>query len=324
MQQFMTVQEEELESLRLQLRTLKDLYQAAQKQDKDSRRLKELAAENERYKLHTQKLAAGIVERDQKLLVLNGNLQELQQSLKQEISLKDEACGQIAAIKMQIASMEASAVEIHKTSSEFETKMQAMAIEMQLAKELSEQAKAGQDEAEARLKFAHHHLAKKVKETTELNDKVLAQAAQLQEYEANMAHVQETLHQLQNTLTEHSQQSAKAQEEAQESLRAAETMVASWENKYFQLHEKWLENQRQLKESVKLSHRHQQLQSLVARLNDVLGEMDEHHEEANSSPSVITRMVDSDSPKIETHEMYRPYQNLFDMPKPYNRTSLTG
>lgn len=364
-QQNISETEEEVLSLRRQLQILKERYLALQKQ---------ALQENERYKQHIEKLTIAAGEREKKVAELQRagmalseklrqpqqGLQPLQEALKLEAQLKQDAVDETAALHAQFAILKtkfhalqlqghehekekqswqdergqliherdlgaqtlaqanARVEELQKAYAHLEAHLQTQAQEKEQLQEDNTKAKMAQEDAEARLKFAHHHLAKKVRETTELGDKIQAQEIQQREHEAHLNESQAENKALQGSLEEQAQQQKRLQEQWQESLNSAEAMVASWEEKYFQLHKKWQENEAYREELNRVNERYQHMQKLLSNINHFLSQPSDVQAKAEPPTLLSEKQVETELLK-KAHEMYRPYQNLFDMPKPINR-----
>lgn len=304
-------QEEELQSLRLQLQTLKERYHALQKSavnDSDQmqqRKVRELVLENEKLKSSIDKLSLVIQERDKKILDLQsaGNdlgeiIEESQQNLQQtqealqaqireyeilQISWKSEREQLIEERDRLLLTQERMSEksrqrleELESLYNESEERLQQQATEKQLAQEDAAKAKMAQDDAEGRLKFAHYHLAKKVKETTELTDKLQAYEMKHREAEATIQHLTDQVASLRIQIDDQLRQESVFREQAKESIRSADAMVQGWEEKYLQLQRRWEEDEAKIKELSRVADRYHQMHSLWNNLNeffcDVKGE----------------------------------------------------
>ncbi len=205
-----------------------------------------------------------------------------------------------------------------------ENNLQAREGERQQLLADSAKAKTAQDEAEARLKFAHFHLAKKVREATEFGDKIQALESRLREYEDELQEAKAQSSALQSSLEEHSQQQERSHAQWQESINSAEAMVAGWEEKYSALQRKWQESDARLKEAIRMEERYRQMQKMWKNLNDVFneapeGQMKDVQMPADNHAPTFERKVETESLSLKRYDMHRPYQNLFDMPKSHDK-----
>lgn len=187
---------------------------------------------------------------------------------------------------------------------------QALQAENAALQESLAQAKGAQNDAEVQLKTAHQHLAKKVKETAELNDKVQFQQEQLHEQQSQLNQSRLRTAELQQTLDAHLQQEKLLQEQLQQSARAMEALSIRWEEKYFKIYEKWQEGEVRIKEMKKLEDKCLQMQSLLANIGGVFGVplgTPVHH-----VPQPVPAPVAAPAPKaVETWANQRPVVESF-------------
>lgn len=199
-----------------------------------------------------------------------------------------------------------------------------------------------QEDAESRLRVAQHHLAKKVKETSELNDKMHGLEVRLQELQNDLDQARMRSAEQQTALEGHVKMERRLQEQIQEAARLAQADSAKWEDKYFKIYEKWQDNEVRLKELKKLEEKYAQMQALLTSFSSLFGGAAASGHAA--FPSIPTPCMQSEitpssqSMRIteegmasqrfgfadcqqdkEEKPFARPYQNLFDMPRQLKR-----
>lgn len=338
------VQEEELQSLRIQLQTLKERYQALQKSqmhDNDQmlqRKSRELILENEKLKSTIEQLSTLIQEQEKKILNLQSagndlgilieetqqNLQQTQEALRKqtdeseqnEASWKEERAQLIQERDQLLVNQETLThkmreriEELETLYNETETRLQQQAAEKQHAQEDAAKAKTAQDDAEGRLKFAHYHLAKKVKETTELTDKVHALENQLRDHDNTLKHLTEQNASLQEQLTASYKQEKELSIQMEEKVRATESKVEGWETRYAQLQKRWEEDEAKIKELTKVADRYHQMHSLWNNLNEFFTDVDNATATQAAQPATPAPPAPQQSQPAP-----KPYQNLFEPP----------
>lgn len=211
-------------------------------------------------------------------------------------------------------------------------------------------AAAAQEDAELRLRVAQQHLAKKVKETSELNDRVRSQAQQLQELQSDLDQARTQAAEQQSTADGLLQQVRRLQDQLQDAARSAEIVATRWEEKYFKTYEKWQENEMRLKGFRKFEEKYLQMQALLTSFGSLFENaiaerpakypsipgpcvQSEDHLSSSVQIAVGTRFADDEDeiplPRSMHSEPYPaeggksyakgPYQNLFDMPRQIKR-----
>ncbi|MFC2049352.1 hypothetical protein ACFLR2_01610 [Chlamydiota bacterium] len=127
------------------------------------------------------------------------------------------------------------------------------------------------EEGEAELRQAQQHLAKKVKETTLLQDLAESQKLQLLELHALIEKQKSELERLQNSIHLQRVQDEKMLEVEKERARALENQIKEWENKYLALQKDWEEKKGQLHELQQLRKTYEQMASTFSNLKTILG-----------------------------------------------------
>lgn len=158
------------------------------------------------------------------------------------------------------------------------------------------QAKETIEDREQRFKLAQQHLAKKVKETTQLSEHVDEQKLQIQELITQLSHSREKINEVQNQAEAAILQEKKIQEQLSESLKAAESQMAKWESKYFNLHEKWQELDERNRELRSLEEKYNQMQALLSGLGNFIS----HPTAPAPAPTPIPTLEIQQTPKLAT------------------------
>lgn len=165
------------------------------------------------------------------------------------------------------------------------------------------------EESESRLKIAQQHLAKKVKETTLLTEKVEEQQANLDErtqtienYKVQLAHL------LANEDLHHAQE-----KKLHEALKGLESQAAKWEEKYFRMYDKWQESESRIQELKKFEEKHYQMQNLLVNLGHFMDTPPNVNSLTSGGRLPVFEMHQEDpAPSITTQEPEEKY-DLFGM-----------
>lgn len=126
-------------------------------------------------------------------------------------------------------------------------------------------------DAESRLKVAQQHLAKKVKESALLVERVDEQQNNIADYLQFIDTAKTQIAQLQTSIEHYQKQEQKLQEQLHDALKGTEIQVSKWETKYFEMYDKWQESENQIKELKKLEEKHLQMQNLLSNLGNFMG-----------------------------------------------------
>lgn len=209
--------------------------------------------------------------------------------------------------------------------------LQTLQQERLALEEERDQLRISFEETEARLKVAQQHLAKKVKETALLGEKVEEQHLHLTDSLQTIEHQKTQLAQLQASLDFYQKQEKRLQEQLHDALKGTESQVVKWEEKYFGMYDKWQECENQIRELKKFEEKHQQMQHLLANLGNFMGnslnssnplfqqrqKMEERSARPFSFETSLTEETSSDKPETQeekydlfgirqTQETYQP------------------
>lgn len=256
----LTVAKEELEfTKQVMEKALQDATEEAKKSSHDyEKKIREL--ENE-FSALKDKLKNVESERDHAQQIAEAKMSEEIELLKQKQ-------------KDQLKELESLKIAFVKKQEELDHFQNENA---QLSKKLSEiedqknKAENLQEETESRLKVAQQHLAKKVRETTLLSEKNEEYRVQQLELQSGLDAAKAKIIELQSNLEMEGQHQKRLQEQYQEGLKSFEAQALKWEEKYFQMQEKWQEAETQIREFKRVEERHAKLQQVLNHLGNLLG-----------------------------------------------------
>lgn len=187
------------------------------------------------------------------------------------------------------------------------------------------------EEHESRLKTAQQHLAKKMKEAALLSEQVDKQHVLLLELQQQYELAKTQAGHLQNNIEMYQKQEKKLQEQLHDALKATESQVAKWEEKYFKMYDKWQESEAAIRELKKFEEKHHQMQSLLTNLGTFMGssqpisplfqQIQESMERPGRPPQSLEENIQSSSstlsrPDSASDERY----DLFGMKHPLDKS----
>ncbi len=177
-------------------------------------------------------------------------------------------------------------------------------------------------DAELRLKVAQQHLAKKVKESALLVERVEEQQNNIADYLQFIDTAKAQITQMQTSIEHYQKQEQKLQEQLHEALKGTESQVAKWEKKYFEMCDKWQESENQIRELKKFEEKHLQMQSLLANLGNFMGSsispsqlFNAMQENKSNRPADSAIQTESDPSQLcpENRELMEDRYDLFGM-----------
>lgn len=170
--------------------------------------------------------------------------------------------------------------------------------------------KATHHEQEMRIKIAQQHLAKKVKETTQMSEKLEEQKIQLIELQNAMVHIKAKNEELSQNMEQHLLQDRRMQEQVKEAAKSAEAQVSKWEEKYFVLCEKWQETESRNKDLRSFEEKYHQLQNSINNLSTLTSSSFGQHKPSPAVVEQVSRYAHQDL--FDLKAMNSTKQNLFD------------
>ncbi len=114
-------------------------------------------------------------------------------------------------------------------------------------------------------------MAKKVKESALLTERVEEQQNSLAEMDQILEQQKTQIVQLQAGVDLYQRQEKRLQEQLHDALKGTESQVSKWEEKYFRMYDKWQESENKIRELKKFEEKHQQMQHLLANLGNFMG-----------------------------------------------------
>jgi chromosome segregation ATPase len=189
-----------------------------------------------------------------------------------------------------------------------------------------EQLKSGQEESENKLKVAQQHLAKKVKESTLLNEKVLDLQNQLHEAYQMVESQKNQLNHLQAAVDLYQKQEEKLQDQLHQVLKGTESQVAKWEEKYFHMYSKWQESENKSRELKKYEEKcllmQNQMQSLLGNFmstsslipaNSLFSPSGDVENALNRQMTGTENILIEESPQHPSHPPVLPSEERYDL-----------
>lgn len=122
------------------------------------------------------------------------------------------------------------------------------------------------EEKESQIKMSQTHFAKKVKETTLYQEQIEEQKMQLIEHQNQLLHFQAKMAEYKSQIENRQNQEKRLEEMLSDSLSAS----GKWEEKYFQLNEKYQEVESRNKELRKFEEKCLQMQKMFSTFGNVL------------------------------------------------------
>ncbi len=202
-------------------------------------------------------------------------LQEKYELLKEEwISLSrklEEALDSRIVAESQVISLHTVLKDFEQKLNEKEALLNRSLSEKEILEEKFEGLRIGLEESESRLKMAQQHLAKKVKEAAFLTEKIDDQRINLEEAIHTTEIFKGQVTHLQASIEIYQKQEKRLQDQLHDALKGTDGQVAKWEEKYFQMYEKWQESETKIRDLRKYEEKHQQMQSLLSNLGNFMG-----------------------------------------------------
>ncbi|MDP1880775.1 MAG: hypothetical protein Q8K60_07535, partial [Parachlamydiaceae bacterium] len=127
------------------------------------------------------------------------------------------------------------------------------------------------EDSESRLKVSQQHLAKKVKEATLLAERIEEQEVNLNDLMQTISQQKTQLVQLQGSVDFFQKEEKRLQDQLHETLKVTEAQVAKWEEKYFQMYEKWQSNEEIIRKLKKIEEKYEQMKGMLANLGAFVG-----------------------------------------------------
>lgn len=146
------------------------------------------------------------------------------------------------------------------------------------------------EEKEGKLRIAHQHLAKKVKETTLLTEKIEEQNNRNNDLQQSLDQTLSRLNEMEMKFNQAKIQEKNLSDQLQDIIRGSEQQQRKWEEKYFLMYDKWQSTDASNAELKKIEAKYQQLKGFLGNLNHFMDTV--HHVESiavNHPHEVITQ-----------------------------------
>lgn len=248
---------------------------------------------------------------------------QLGENLEEAVELRTQAEEQLMLVKETSAKLEVQLAELSQ-------QMEMLQEEGKVLEAERDQLRVLLDESETRLKVAQQHLAKKVKESTLLTERVEEQQNSLADMDQTLEQQKTQIIQLQASVELYQRQEKRLQEQLHDALKGTESQVAKWEEKYFRMYDKLQESENKIRELKKFEEKHLQMQHFLSNFGNFMGNpfnaplaggaaIAQEPLERNSRPlpmeSLIKEEPSAQNTTVDEEERY----DLFGMRLPHKR-----
>lgn len=203
------------------------------------------------------------------------SIQDKYEQLKEEWKHVQESLEEAIEARIQMDAhlnqLEAIAANQETQLQEFVEQLQVLHQEKGSVESERDQFKILLEESETRLKMAQQHLAKKVKESAQLSEKLEEQQSDLTDFAYKIEDQKTQIAQLQASIDLYQKQENRLQEQLHEALKGTESQIVKWEEKYFRMYDKWQESENRAQELKKIEEKHIQMQSMLANFGKFMG-----------------------------------------------------
>lgn len=235
---------------------------------------------------------------------LRGQVQFLQEQLDLSQTTQHKTQQDLEAVRSQLAIAETSRAVLQEKCTALENGQGEVQGEIH-------RLKSTLFEKEGDLLQAQQHLAKKVKEAAQLEDKNEELRLFVNELQQVQNQSRVKLAELQTASDYQVNFQKKLEDQHQDLSKAHEHQIAKWEEKYFAVYEKWQSAEARLKELEKLEDKQKQLQGILSSLGTVLNP-------AGEIPAPLAPIPPPIAPPAPAFAMQIPAKQantLFDRPK---------
>lgn len=173
-----------------------------------------------------------------------------------------------------------------------------------------EHAKQALDEKEQSIRLAQQHLAKKLKEMGIMIEKHEEQQRIIQEQQKTLSESKTRINELQARLDGQSDQEKRLREQLQEHAKLGDAAVRKWEEKYFQLYDRFQEVEARNKELRAMEDKYAQVQVVLNNLGALAAPQ-------MTPAAIMSRPIEAPQPRPMPIEKAIPTEehSLFDAPK---------
>lgn len=239
---------------------------------------------------------------------LRGQVQFLQEQVASTTAEQDKAYQELETTHTQLTLAESQLLIAHEKLTELEkgygdTHGVINSLKTQLF------------EKEGDLLQAQQHLAKKVKEVAQLEDKNEEYRLFVNELQQVQNQSRVKLAELQTATDFQSNLQKKLEDQQQELSKAHEQHLEKWEEKYFSVYEKWQAAEGRLKELEKMEDKQKQLQGILANLGSVLSPSVDNLLPPPVPPAPVKEVIMPPTPHFAMQIPAKPANTLFERPK---------
>ncbi len=251
------VQEEEIRSkhkdLLTQTQQLSNQLKSVQESEKlyrtDAELYKPLFVEHQQLVEEASTLRSDLATREQELQESSSMQQQLERSFVEQATSLEQQQQQIA---------------------EQTAKLTALLNENKKKQGFIEQLEHGFTEKESQVKTMQIHLAKKVRESTELRDAIDKQHIETNKYQSELQNMHNQMKEAKHKLHLQQLHEQKMQDLAAEQAEAARTQTKEWESKYFAMQDKFQNSIAENRELKKMELEYQQMQQLLGNIKNFM------------------------------------------------------
>lgn len=198
------------------------------------------------------------------------SLHEQQQLELAHNGMEAEIRSKQAELEAKIQSHQDTLLHKEKQIEELRTRASLQVQEKHTLEEELNKTRRRADDNEAKAQMAHQHLAKKVKETTVMSEKIEEQKHQLLDLQKNIAQTQQRATELQQSLEVHLTEKQKIEEKLQATIVEIEDQTRKWEEKYFHMCQQWERTEAQNNDLRKQKEKLDQLESILSNIGTVM------------------------------------------------------
>lgn len=262
---------DELAALHGQLETLKGRFIEGQRNNESIRKeLVNVRTELESVRVEKQAL----ISEASRSATLQKQLEEMQenvQKLEQLLNSSKESL-QIAEMEREHALRDrdaglARADALEEKNKSLEKLVESLTIDKAFAQEKIFHLQGEREDAEARLKLAHFHMAKKVKETAELEANLVAFQSKIEELTYDLALSQKMFDDYRQAHEKNIRDDELHVQALKTALEQAQLDAKQWEEKYFIGLDKWRGQEKRIAELVLMEEKMLKMKSLINSYN---------------------------------------------------------
>jgi hypothetical protein len=233
-------------------------------------------------KLRNDKMMAVLAERERQMKGLQAEYKEYKATSSADLnkeklakqSLKEELAalhGQLETLKARLIEGQRNAesvkLELEEKNKSLEKQVESLSIDKAFAQEKTFHLQGEKEDAEARLKLAHFHMAKKVKETAELEESIVSYQSKIEELTYDLALSQKMFDDYKQAHENRVRDEELNVHALKVALEQAQQEAKQWEEKYFIGLDKWRGQERRIAELVVMEEKMLKMKSLINSFN---------------------------------------------------------